>query len=256
MNKVVHTTCLTVVASICLATAAFAQTSMTLTGPLSGPVYDGIYMSPYYATVGGVANTPVICDDFADNSYFNTTWNATATSFSSITSQNTSWGLAGANTSLYGAVGYLFGQTLAASSGSLAQIVDSFEMWAIFDPTGVQNYLATTSAGTGAPISTSALCSEIFGACTSAAALHPGGLLGALDAQNYSASLFSNLVVLSPDNSNGTICPAENHCAAQEFIALKAAEGGTAAAYLLMAGFCCFGAMYVHRRQIASRTAV
>jgi hypothetical protein len=253
MNKVVQTTCLAAVALICLATASFAQTSMTLTGPVSGPVYDGIYMSPYYATVGGVANTPVICDDFADNSNFNTTWNATVTSFSNITSTNTSWGLAGGNKSLYGAVGYLFGQTLAASSGSLAQIVDSFEMWAIFDPTGVQNYLATTTAAAGSAISTSALCSEIFGACTTAAALHPGGLLGTLEAQNYSASSFSNFIVLSPDNSNGSICPAGSSCAAQEFISLKAAEGGTAAAYLLLAGFCCFGAMYVQRRQIASR---
>jgi hypothetical protein len=255
MNKVVKMTCLAAVASVFLATVAFAQTSVTLTGPISGPVYDGIYLSPYYATVGGVASTPIICDDFADDSNFNTTWNATVTSFSNITSKNTSWGLAGGNTSLYGAVGYLFGQTLGATSGSLAQIVDSFEMWAVFDPTGVQNYLATTTAGAGAPISTSALCSEIFGACTTAAALNPGGLLGTLEAQNYSASLFSNLIVLSPDNSNGTICAAGSHCAAQEFIALKAAEGGTAAAYLLLAGFFCFGGMYVHRRQVASRTA-
>jgi len=254
MKKAVQTTCLGAIAAICFATAAFAQTSITLTGPVSGPVYDGIYMSPYYATVGGVANTPVICDDFADDSHFNSTWNATVTSFSNITSTNTSWGLTGANKSLYGAVGYLFGQTLGAPSGSLSQIIDSFEMWAIFDPTGVQSYLANTSAGAGAPISTSALCAQIFGACTTAAALHPGGLLGILEAQNYSASLFSNLIVLSPDNSNGTICAAGNHCAAQEFIALKAAEGGTAAAYLLLAGFSCFGAMYVHRRQIASRT--
>jgi hypothetical protein len=254
MKKAVQITCLGAVAAICFATAAFGQTSMTLTGPLSGPVYDGIYLSPYYATVAGVANTPVICDDFADDSHFNSTWNATVTSFSSITSTNTSWGLAGANNSLYGAVGYLFGQTLAASSGSLAQIVDSFEMWAVFDPTGVQHYLATTSAGAGAPISTSALCAQIFGACTTAAALSPGGLLGALEAQHYSASSYS-LIVLSPDNSNGTICAAGSNCVAQEFIALKAAEGGTAAAYLLLAGFCCFGAMYVHRRQVASQTA-
>src|SRR5438270_11718409 len=135
MDTVVKTTSLAGVAPVYLATVAFAQTSVTLTGPVSGPVYDGIYMSPYYATVGGVANTPVICDDFADDSHFNSTWNATVTSFSSITSTNTSWGLAGANKSLYGAVGYLFGQTLAASSGSLAQIVDSFEMWAVFDLT-------------------------------------------------------------------------------------------------------------------------
>ena len=255
MKKAAQITCLAAIAATCLATLAFAQTSVTLTGNASGPVYDGIYMSPYYATVGGVANAPVLCDDFGDNSYFNSTWNATVTSFSSISSSNTSWGVAGKNTSLYGAVGYLFAQTLSAPSGSLSQIVDSFEMWAIFDPTGVEKYLATTSVGAGAPISTAALCSEIFGACTAAAALNPGGLLGALEAQNYSANGFSNLIVLSPNNSNGSICAAGNdNCAAQEFITLSVPEGGTARAYLLLAGFCSFGAMFVRsRRRVASR---
>jgi hypothetical protein len=253
MNKAVQITCLAVIAAICLATTAFAQTSVTLTGPPPGYVYDNIYMSPYTATVGGATNTPVVCDDFGDNSWPNSTWNATVTSFSNITSTNTSWALAGANTQLYGAVGYLFGQILAAPSGSLKQIVDSFELWAIFDPTGVQKYLATTSVGAGTPISTAALCAEIFGACTSAAAAKPGGLLGALLQQNFSASGFSNLIILSPTNSNGALCAAgQDNCAAQEFIALSVSEGGTALAYLLVAGLCCVGAMFVRSRRLGA----
>ena len=253
MKKAVQITCLAVLGTFLLAASAFAQTSVTLTGPPPGYVYDGIYMSPYYATVGGSTNVPVICDDFGDNSWPNSTWNATTTSFSSINGSNTSWGLAGANTSLYGAVGYLVGQVLSAPSGSLQQIVDSFELWAIFDPSGVQQYLATTNAGAGALISTSALCSEIFGSCTAAAALNPGGLLGALESENLSAGSF-NMVVLSPNNSNGSLCVAgKDNCAAQEFIYVSVAEGGTALAYLLLAGLFCFGAMYVKksRQQVA-----
>ena len=255
MNKAVRITCLGAIAAICLASAALAQTSVTLTGPPPGYVYDNVYMSPYYATVGGVTNTPVICDDFADESRMGSTWNASVTAFSNITSTNTSWGVAGGNTQLYGAVGYLFGQILAAPSGSLNQIIDSFELWAVFDPTGVQNYLATTSAGAGAPITTSALCAKIFGACTSAAASNPGGLLGSLLSQNLSASGFQ-LIVLSPNNSNGTLCAAgQAKCAAQEFITLSVAEGGTTLTYLLLAGFCCAGAIFLRsKNQTAFKT--
>ncbi|HSS96512.1 MAG TPA: hypothetical protein VLK33_05770, partial [Terriglobales bacterium] len=44
---------------------AIAQ-NVTLTSAGSN-VADGIFVSPYYATVNGVTNTKVVCDDFADN---------------------------------------------------------------------------------------------------------------------------------------------------------------------------------------------
>jgi len=53
------------ITALCLAVVAVAQTPVTLTSA-GGSVYDGIYVSPYYATVNGVANTPVVCDDFGD----------------------------------------------------------------------------------------------------------------------------------------------------------------------------------------------
>src|SRR5215469_6231959 len=153
MKKGVRIGCLAAIATICLAISPLAQTSGTLTGHTSGPIYDGIHMSPYYATVGGVANTPVVCDDFGDDSYFNSTWNSTVTSFSSITSGNTSWGLGGANTSLYGAVGYLTNLVLSAAPGSTTQIIDTFALWAVFDPTGVETYLASHPITSG-PLTT------------------------------------------------------------------------------------------------------
>src|ERR1039458_10235900 len=82
------------IAALSLGTWAVAQTSVTLTGPPPGNVYDNIYMSPYYATVGGVTSTPVVCDDFGDDSTLST-WKATITPFSSISGTNTAWGRAG-----------------------------------------------------------------------------------------------------------------------------------------------------------------
>jgi hypothetical protein len=248
MKKVVQMCCLA--AAICLASAAFSQTSVTLTGPTSGPVYDGIYMSPYYATVGGVANTPVICDDFADDSYFGTTWNATVTPFSGITSSNTSWGLAGANISSYAEVGYFAAQILAAAPGSVNQIVNSFAMWAVFDPSGVKNYLNTYPVLSGA-LTTATLCIDIFGSAGCGTGPSTGGLLATF----ANVSGFSNFAVLSPDVTGTTsLCAAGHGCVAQEFI-VSVPEGGTTVAYLLLAGFCCLGAMFLRsRRQLATRT--
>jgi hypothetical protein len=65
--------------------------------------------------------------------------------------------------------------------------------------------------------------------------------------------------ILSPDTpGTTTVCAAENiknPCPAQEFIAVVP-EGGAAFAYLLLASFCCFGAIRTRaRRQIGSTTA-
>lgn len=251
MRKAVGICCLA--AAICLTPAAHAQLSVTLTGNTSGPVYDGIYMSPYYATVGGAANTPVICDDFGDESYFGSTWNATVTSFSNITSNNTSWGLAGANTSLYGAVGYLANLVLSAAPGSTTQIIDTFALWAVFDPSGVEKYLASHPIPSG-PLTTATLCSDIFGPSGCTGSVQNGGLL--YTALN-STGTYLNLVVLSPEVTGTTkLCTAESgNCSAQEFISVSVPEGGTAAAYLLLAGLCSVGAMFLRsRRKLATRT--
>lgn len=255
MNKAVQTICLAAVAAICFAAAAMAQTSVTLTG-VAGQSYDGIYLSPYYATVGGVANTPVICDDFGDESYLNSTWNASVTPFSSVNSTNTSWGLAGANPALYGAVGYLANLVFAATPGSTTQIIDTFALWAVFDPKGVEQYLAAHPLTSG-PLTTANLCSAIFGTsgCTSSTPV-AGGLLYTAKNSGFTASQF-NLVVISPDiPGTSKLCTAESgNCPAQEFISISVPEGGTTAAYLLLIGVCCSGAMLLRsRRQLSIKT--
>jgi len=242
----------TAIATICLAIPALAQITATLTGPASGPVYDGIHMNPYYATVGGVANSAVVCGDFGDDSYFNSTWNATVTSFSSITSSNRSWGLAGANKSLYGAVGYLTNLVLSAAPGSTTQVINTFALWPEFDPTGVEKYLASNPI-TSAPLTTAALCSDLYGTagCTRATAMK-GGLLHAAEHGGYTTSGFLNLTVLSPD-ATGTICRAGHGCGAQEVV-VSVPEGGSTIAYLLVAGLCSVGALLLRSRRVVTRT--
>jgi hypothetical protein len=238
-----------------LGTWANAQTSVTLTAPSPGPSYDGIYVSPYYATVGGVANTPIICDDFGDDTTIGDKWTATVTTFSGLTAPaGTSWDLAGRGSLAgYNAVAYLTTLVLAQASGSTGQIIDTFADWAVFDPTGVATYLKNNPVTTGS-LTTAQLCTDIFGSagCTGTWVQADGGLL----ATAYGAPVPSGgygLEIISPDTpGTSNVCPAETGCPAQEFIAVVP-EGGAAMAYLLLAGLCCFGAIRMRsRRQMGS----
>jgi len=250
--------------SLCLGTWAIAQTSVTLTAPAPGPSYDGIYVSPYYATVGGVANTPVVCDDFGDNSTLST-WNATVIAFSGLTAPTgTSWSMGGKGLSSYDAVAWLTTQVLAQVPRSTGQIIDSFADWAVFDPIGVASYLTKYPIIGGPGVLTTAdVCNDIFGsgASSSKGVCSPGVGVGSLLAMAYGAAVPSGgygLEIISPDipgSKPPAVCPAETGCPAQEFIAVVP-EGGAALAYLLLAGLCCFGAIRMRsHRQIGGISA-
>jgi hypothetical protein len=237
-------------AVIFLAQGMFSQ-SVTLTSA-GNTVYDGIYVSPYYATVNGVTNTPIVCDDFKDNSYLNTPYTATTTKFSNLSSSlgSTAWGSVSNALTLYGEAAWLTEQVLQQSSGSNLQIIDSFADWAVFDPSGVASYL-TANPITGSGLTTQALCDAIFGAtafnsksgvCTAGS----GGLL-AIALANSSLSQFSNVVLLTPQTAGGGTCKAGS-CSEQEFIEVVP-EGGAALAYLFLAAGCCFGAIYTRSRR-------
>jgi hypothetical protein len=256
LKRVFEALCLGALSALFLAQLAVAQTSMVLTGPPPGNVYDGIYMSPYYATVGGSTNVPVICDDFADDTSIGDHWTATATAFpTSSGSLGTSWGLAGKITAQYDEVAWLaerlfsLPSSVQPTNALTQQVIDSFAIWAVFDPTGVASYLNSNYLSTNA-----ALCADIFGSagCTSSWVASDGGLL----ASAYYAPVPSggySLEVLSPD-SGSSVCVAGNHCAAQEFIAMVP-EGGAAFAYLFLAALCCFGAIYARSRRHSTGAA-
>ena len=247
------------IAALSLGTWAVAQTSVTLTGPPPGNVYDNIYMSPYYATVGGVTNTPVVCDDFGDDSTLST-WKATITPFSSISGTNTSWGLAGGTLAQtlaqYNEVAWFtlalinMPTTVQPTNALTQQVIDSFALWAIFDPSGVASYLKNFSGNSS---NNATLCQDIFGSadCSGAANGSAYASVTGPPAGGY------NLEIISPNTASGSVCQAGmEKCVAQEFVAVSVPEGGAAVGYLFLAGLCCFGAMFLRsRRQIGAISA-
>jgi hypothetical protein len=234
------------IAALCLAPWAVAQ-NVTLTSAGSN-VYDGVYVSPYYATVNGATNSKIVCDDFADDSYLNTSWTANIQSFSSLATSlaNTAWGGAGGTLKLYEEAAWLTTTLLLQTSGTAGQVNYSFAVWAVFDPSGVVNQLKAYGD--------TATCNAIFGAGNNCLNTNvTGGLLGGAQSRSYSLSDFANVLVLTPV-VNGKTCTAGG-CPEQEFFQVVP-EGGAAVAYLLLASLCCFGAMFLRsRRQMGTITA-
>jgi len=139
-------------------TATFNLTSSGSGEIVWGSSY-GIYTSPYSGDVNGGSTIPVICDDFADNSYVPESWTAYVTQASSLTSgttdTNLKWsGAAVGGTQLNSGTAYSLNQdqayTVAAvlavdildnqgPANVLAEQEYSFAMWALFDPGAALN---------------------------------------------------------------------------------------------------------------------
>ena len=206
---------LTAVAVLCFASSAFAN-SGTLTMTSAGNnVLHGVYVGPYYATVNGVANTPVICDDFADDSVVGHTWNFTANTFSTLGSA-----LWGSQTSYYEAAAWLTVQMLSLNKdpNNATQVAYlSYAIWSLFDKGALNGLSSTQLAGVNYWIN------QI--------------------PSNLTPSQFSNFVLLTPQGcTNGP-----GSCPGQEFF-MVTPEGGSAMMYLLLAGLACFGALLFKRR--------
>jgi hypothetical protein len=233
----------------CLVTGATAQqVELQINNPPSNNVLDGIYVGSYSAqnlTSGG--NVQITCDDFRDNSNFNAATYTTNT-FSSL--GNTLWG-----SSILGSGGtmaqvtQLYDEAVWLTLGMLkqtgtTQAYYSYAIWAIFQPSQVAAWL-TSYGDAGA-------CNAVFGSGSwsgSQCNAGKGGLVGSAASQTYTAGEFSNVVILTPNGCTANSCPE------QEFFEVVP-EGGSAALYLLMAGFACFGAMFYRSRQTAfARTA-
>jgi hypothetical protein len=205
-------------ALLCFAPSAFANSNLTMTGAGSN-VMGGVYVGPYYATVNGVANTMVICDDFADDSAIGHSWNFTANNFSTLGSA-----LWGNQTKNYEAAAWLTLQMLSLNGNpSNATQVGyiSFAIWSLFDKSALNGLNSTQLAGVNL-------------------------WLGKVPS-NLTPGLFANMVLLTPQGcTNGP-----GSCPGQEFFQVMP-EGGSAAMYLLLAGLTCFGAMRYRRRQTSA----
>ncbi len=206
---------------------AFGQTAnITLTSPGSN-VMNGVYVGPYFATVNGVS-TPIICDDFADETYNNESWTANVHTTSNLS--GTKWGT-GAS-ALYNEAAHFAGVMMGLESNpsANAQTIGylSYTIWALFDQSAVEAWLGSGSTAWKAV----------------------EGYLGT--AGGYaSVAAPSNMVLLTP-NTNDPITCGGGACATappQEFIAFVP-EGGSPLLYLVFAGLACGAAMFHRSRPL------
>ena len=211
----------TAIALLCFVPSAFADSgSLTLTGA-GNNVMNNVYVGPYYATVNGVANTTVICDDFADDSVVGHSWNFSTNNFSTLGSAL--WGNQATN---YESAAWLTLQMLSLNGkpGNNTQVgYLSFAIWSLFDKSALTGLNSTQLAGVNAWL-----------------AKVPG---------NLTAGMFSNFVILTPQNCTPGSCPG------QEFFQMTMPDGGSTAMYLLLAGLACFGAIFVRGRRQLARNA-
>jgi hypothetical protein len=207
-------------ALLCFAPCALASSSLTMTGA-GNNVMGNVYVGPYYATVNGVANTAVICDDFVDESYIGHSWNYTANNFSTLGSA-----LWGNQTNNYDAAAWLTVQMLSLNGkpGNATQVgYLSYAIWSLFYGGALNGLNSTQLAGVNAWLGNVPL--------------------------NLTPLQFANFVILTPQGcTNGP-----GSCPGQEFM-MMVPEGGAAGMYLLLAGLSCLGGMLFRRRRQVSAT--
>jgi hypothetical protein len=131
---------------LAVAPASFAQNySMDLTGVGNGTVADGVYVSPYVATISGPGMSYtgfVICDDFNSEAYLNTPWIATMSSAGALNGTQKFGAAPGSKISFngstytiqqaYNAAGWLANGLMANANTNL-QTSYAFAIWDIFD---------------------------------------------------------------------------------------------------------------------------
>ena len=172
----------------------------------------------------GQSSPGMICDDFKDNIYSGETWTANAINAASLTSSNIGQTLFGAAIGVtgYQEVAYLVYQMFTPSPNAATQATYSEAIWAL----------------TGSGVDPKALTGL---ALTLYNNVKAGG-------ETLTASQLASLWIYTP-NPLGLY-------QAQEMwgmVPVPVPEGGAAVGYLLLAGLCCFGAMFVRsRRQVGS----
>jgi len=198
------------------ASNAFADTTFTLTG-VQGSYLGNIYTSPYYATIGTATNVPVICDDFASESYVQETWQTIVTNASQLTASSpvrwtTSSLIAGSEAaslgefSAYAVAADLATEIMGATPGSTYAQELSYALWGLFDPTAFSStYLTSTQASTAM-----------------------GYMMDAVNS-NPTLSQYSNVTIYSYDPKYGTSCAPGTTCPPppQEFIVVNTPEPST-----------------------------
>ena len=215
--------------------------TFNLTGVGSGASLAGVFTSPYTGTINGSSSPiPVICDDFADDSFVPEQWTAYVTSLSTLTSSTDTylkWGTTGpvtgsdtvnswslTQTQAYDAAAVLAIGIISSTGDVTLQQEYSFALWELFDSNsttgsfaqlnayGDQAYETGATGGAGTPGAQALLAGAI-----SQATGNPQNLANYLS--NY------NITIYSYDPANGTSCGG-GYCPPppQEFITVSMTE--------------------------------
>ena len=242
MKNILSNTSISIVAATALmifpATLLVAQptANLYLLDPGSGANLAGIYTSPYDGSINSGASIPIICDDFADESYQSEDWTAFVTSLSSISSESSvnstvKWARSAFDTNLtqaqaYDAAAILSIDILNGPSGSLTQQLYSYALWALFDPTGTtQDPGAITwlnNQGYGSDVSiVDGYVNTAINDVTNPNATINGRTLSQY-LSNYKVTIYSYDSAVNPTCPGGN-CPPPP----QEFITVTAPEAST-----------------------------
>jgi len=188
--------------------------SMDLTGVGTNGAYAGVYIGPYQGTINGVS-TPVICDDFGDESYIPETWTAITTSVSNLGADpNLKWG---DNQTLYDEGAYL-ATLLANPANSANASAIQYALWQLMDAApaggaynnGVENWLA-------GELGSSQFAT--FEGSSSVAGSVLYYIAQAEMASNYDSSNWSNVLIYSFDQCTNTVSsPCTSTNPPQEFL--------------------------------------
>lgn len=220
---------------LCLAVPAFGQSSGGTVGvdligadPSDG-VFNNAYAGVYDATASGFSSGNVICDDWNDEVYAGETWKATSYQASTLTSTT--------NTYFMGSIGL-------AGYAELATLV-SMEFNKSPAYTNVELNTAIWAITGGLSVSSLDAKAQALVASVIAYVNGQSSLTGYL-------AQFSNLWILTPvkgsQNPLADGNPQEFWIADGSLPNINVPEGGAALLYLLLAGFSCFGAMFIRSR--------
>jgi len=200
-------------------------TTFDLTGVGSGTVLAGVYTSPYSGNIDGGSTIPVICDDFADESYVPESWTAYVTQASSLTSGTPDsylkWLGSGSTISVDGynlnqeeayTVAAVLAVDIVTSSGE-AQEDYSFALWDLFDPPNAVDQLDAYKDYTDATNAMNDLNSAVSYAFNAAIASQVQADVNAVTIYTYDASAGAPTGACSPT------CPPP-----QEFLTVSMPE--------------------------------
>lgn len=224
--------------AVCLAPSARADTAtMDLTSAGSN-VYGGVYIGPYTATItpsGSTAgvSTPVICDDFGDESYVPEVWTANVSNESNVASNSAilRFGSESNYVALYNEASWLAVNLMQNVGNNAEEDAIQAAIWNILDPTGV----ASNSYGFTLP----------GGACTGSVDQASCWQQAAVAAEGATTTgEFSDVTIYSYAGGpcTGASCPSDPP---QEFMVVNTPEPST----LLMLALGIGGLLMLWRRQ-------